>query len=363
MPLFEKVIAESVDQPGDLKDILGKKLRDKKLQEMDETTIERQVQAEQTKTAELAARQTEAEVRKTTAELSIADKVVPQGLWAVIAELLKDRNPNQPMTVQDMMKIMEFARSQQGEGAAEGPPDGMWGFLTAIMTNMNSHNQTTTPLELIQLIQSVSSMGQPQQPQPQNPVDQMVTIAQAFATMKSIFSPPQQQFPSGSQVTMPGGGVLTLEELKDFQNHSFNLEMRKIDHDEKVKNFQTARQVAPGVIPAITELAQALRKGGMPDQNQKRKQIDTQQREQLPSPRNQQGDFQLVQCPDCNLQFGVPAELDIEKVDITCPACAVVALNLKGETDAQKPTEDNSQKQSAVGQGEDQGSDKHYAQE
>lgn len=343
MPLFDKVIQESGEQSGDLQSILSRKIRDKKLQEMDDITIERQVQAEQTKTAEMAARQTEAEVRKTNAEISIADKFMPQGMWTLMAELLKDRNPNQPMTVQDMMAILDYAKSQQGDPGAppQTPPDGMWGFLTAIMQNNISSNQSTSPVELVQLIQTISSMGR-QQAAPESAGSELANMVNIFSTMKSLFAPAQSQVPSGTQISMPGGGTLSLDELLKFQDHSFNLEMKKVDHDEKVKNFQTAREVAPQLIPAITEVAQALRQSGKPEAKRERVQKKV---EELPARQNN-GGFQLVICPDCNFQFGVPAGLDLDKVDITCPVCAVTALNLrKGEVNDQKSLQNSSQEQ------------------
>lgn len=363
MPLFEKVIAEAGDNPGELKDILSRKIRDKKLAEMDDSSVERQVQAERTKTAELEAREVEAGVRKTTAELSVADKLVPQGMWGLITEVLKDRNPQQPMTVQDMLAIMEYAREQQGGGVQEGPPDGMWGFLTAIMGNMANNNQTTTPTELIQLIQTVNAMGHQQQ-QPQNPMSQMMEMVQAFTAMKGLFGAPAQQGPTGTMVGMPGGGVMPLEDLLKYQDHSFNLELRKQDHQEKIENYRAVRENAPTAIQAITEIAQSIRLGGgkpgQQKQEQELQQIEDKrpQKEQL-SPGSQQGAIQPVQCPDCKLQFSVPAELDLSKIDITCPVCAVLALKSKGEADnAQKSSQDNSQEQGSGQQAEDQGGDR-----
>lgn len=353
MPLFDKVIAESSDQPADLKDVLARKMRDKKMAEMDETTIERQVQAERTKTAELEARQTEAEVRKTTAELSVADKLIPQGMWAVIGELLKDRNPNQPMTVQDFLAVMEYAQAQQGGGGQEGPPDGMWGFLTAIMSNMHNNNQTTTPMELIQLIQTVSAMGHQQQA-PASPTNQLLEMVQAFGALKGLFSSPAPQVAPGTSLAMPGGGAIPLEDFMKYMDHNFNLQMKGEEFRNKMENAKTVREQAPGAIAAITEIAQALRSGGIKNEQKQVKDTPVRKDQMLPPPPVPDG-MQMLGCPDCHLQFAVPADLDLNKVDVTCPQCAVVALKIREEENVRKHKEADGQEQGDGQQVEDTG--------
>src|SRR4030042_3535532 len=114
MPIFDKVVAEA-NGKVELKDVLSAKIRDRKLQDLDEVAVERQVQTERTKAAEPEAKEGEAQARKINAETTIAEKVAPPGMWGLITEILKDRNPQAPMTIQDMMTIMEYARSQQAQ--------------------------------------------------------------------------------------------------------------------------------------------------------------------------------------------------------------------------------------------------------
>lgn len=323
MPLFEKVIQESATSK-DLKNVLSEKLREQKMREMDEAAVDRTVQQERTKEAELIAREEQAKQRQVEAQVSIADKYMPQGMWGFLGELLKGKSPQQALTVQDMLSLLEYAKGQQVQ-AVDQPSEGMWGFLGAMITQMSQGNKQVTPLEIIDVVHKLSP---PPQSQQVNPLNSALEIINAFAALKNVFSPPQAN-PSSSLISLPGGAAIPLDQLMAFQNHSFNLELKKGDFEEKMKNAESVRKNIPAAIEGIKELAQAIRTAPPAIAEKSRAEI-----------KGERPVGQDMNCPECGLIFTLPASFDGE---VVCPSCASKAIKEAEAANAAKHAQERSQ--------------------
>lgn len=307
--IFDKVIQQASRSRPDLKNTLAQTIRERKITELDEATIDRNVQAEKTKVSELEAKEVEAQSRKVAAEANIMDKYMPAGMFQFFGELLKDRNPNSPMTVDDMIRLMEFTKASQETGQQqELPTDGMWGFLTAMITNMAANNQTTTPMELVDTILKVNALVHPEQQQQQGSFfSQFTEFAGAMQTFKDMFAPAQQNNNNDSSlIGLPGGGALPLDDLIKLQNHGYDLQIRREDHMEKIKNYESVRENTPKFVDALSEFAASMRgQGKNPAETGNQKKL---------------AQVQEFTCPDCGMAFAIPAGIDAE---IGCPRCTM----------------------------------------
>lgn len=362
--IFDKVVQESSGKSVDLKTSLEEKLRQRKMQEMDDAVIESTVQATRTRTADLEAKEVEAQSRKVNAEASIMDKFMPQGVWALLAEVLKNKGPQENLTVQDMLTILEYARGQEGTGPpADQPSEGMWGFLSTMMTTLMAQNKTTTPLELVQTMQTLSSMNQPPAPQSGGMFAQLTEFANLAQTFRTLFGPaPNQNGNPAALVEMPGGGHMTLEQIMQWQNHGFDLQLKRDEHDEKIKNWQAARENAPGFIDAIKEFAATLRGEVETKPGSGAKRIYYEPHGKKPSEKEvinrvgKQAEMQELQCPDCKLPFSLPADVDEE---VACPRCSMTILKrLEAAGNAGKLNPEGGKGESLSEQGEDKGGSK-----
>lgn len=354
MPIFDKVIQETGNRETDLKVSLEDKLRQQKMRELDEAAIDGTVQATRTKTAEMEAREIEAQGRKVSAEANMMEKIMPSGVWGLLTEVLKDKNPQSPMTVQDMLTILEYARGQQDGGqGAEQPSEGMWGFLSTMMTSTMTQNKSITPLELVQSIAQLNAMMQPQQQQQGGLMSQLTEFANIAQTFRGLFGPSQDANPA-SMVDMPGGGRMTLEQLMSWQDHNYNLQVKRDEHSEKMKNWATARESAPSFIDAVKEFATSLRGEMQPKikTGADTKKVSTESSKVKVE--GKQLEKQEMQCTDCGLPFSLPADID---EDVACPRCSMQVLKrLEDASNAGKTDQGGSESEGPGGQGGDTGS-------
>lgn len=350
MAIFPKVVQESGGEV-DLKASLEQKLRQNKIRELDEAAVETNVQSLRTKTAEMEAKEVEAQSRKVNAESSMMDKFMPTGVWHLLTEVLKDKNPQAPMTVQDMLTILEYARGQQAEAPAESPSEGMWGFLATMITQMTAQNKSISPLELIQTMQQVNMAMQPQQQGSGGMLSQFTEMATLMQTMKSLFTPAQGQNGNPSAlIGMPGGGAIPLNDLISWQEHGFNLQLKRDEHDEKMKNFQAVRENTPAAIKAISDFAMALRGEGEKPETGKKETIQPKGKKE---PAEGKPETQEMTCPDCNMTFSIPAGIEGE---VVCPKCSMQVFQRMEEANAGKTDQGEGQGKGPGKQGKHQGS-------
>lgn len=348
MPIFPKVIQETGGKNVDLKTSLEERLKAHKLRELDEAAIETNVQSSKTKTAELEAKEVEAQSRKVSAEANIMDKFMPQGIWSLLSDVLKDKNPQAPMTVEDMLTIMEYARGQQGAPQAEQPTEGMWGFLSTMMERMVGGDKTTTPLELIETIGKVNSMMHP--PQQQGSVfSQFTEFANLMTTMKQLFAPAQSSNPL-DLVNMPGGGAMSFQNLLEWQKQGFDLQLKRDEFEEKRQSFKTARENVPEFLETFREFIDAIRgekpksSGDIGKKVSKTKQLKEEKEE-----------TQELICPDCKMPFAIPAGIE---GNVGCPRCTMQVLErLEATKNAGENDTSRGKSTDAGKQGEDTGLD------
>ena len=294
MPLFEKIIEESKGGSNKADETLQDKIRRQKIHEVDETTADRIIQAERTKEAELLGREAEGHRRVADAQASIMDRAMPQAAWGFFAELLKDRNPQSPMTVEDMLRILDYSRGQ--ETGPEQPPDGIYGVLTALITQMGTNRQQVTPLELIQAIQAMTP------PNTQgSQLSQLGELATAFSVLKNAFvpqlsSPPQQGFPSqgvdaqgnpvGPVFNLPIPSIVDIVKLDREQKR----EDRKVEMWEGIADV--IKREAPRAAGALER--QGQRRAGKGDKGA------------APEIEQAAQDMTFQTCSDCGTVMGIP---------------------------------------------------------
>ncbi len=281
MAILPKVVQQAAGRGGqvELKTSMEEKIRRNKMVEMDEATSERVTQSEKTKTAELEARGVEAESRKVNAEVSMAERVTPPSLITAFVDLLKDRervNPQQTMTTKDVLEVMDYAKNLTAPaGGAEQPPDGVYGVITALITQMGQNK----PISTLELIQTFQQMNQSMVPQQGSQASQMTEMFNLFTTMRNSFAPPPViQAAPGIPVQPtdaagnPVGGAINLPfpQLTELIKTTQDIRHGEERHQQTMEILGTLRKELPRIVSAgerqmkLSEKRQGKKPAGTP---------------------------------------------------------------------------------------------------
>ena len=328
MPLFEKIIEQGKGGTKSADETLQDKIRKQKMSEMDEAAADRIAQGERTREAELAGREAEGHKKVADAQASILDRAMPQAAWTFFGELLKDRNPQSPMTVEDMLRVLDYSKSLQS-GPSEQPPDGVYGVLTALITQMGQNRQQISPLELIQAMQA---MNPPTQGTQGSQLSEMLTN---FALMKNLSASPAPPSasepgllvqPTDSQGRPMGGAIsMPIPALTELFKTNMEIQHSQERHQQSMGLIESLRKEFPRIISAAER---QLGKGeGPAPKGRGSKQQGDQAQEPVQMP--------MVQCPHCSIQFGVPPGMK----DVLCPSPACPSNQQRREQPEEIPPE------------------------
>ncbi len=299
------------------RDTLTEVIRKKRLADVDEATADRISQEERTKRMESEAKEAEAGSRKMNAEMAVAERATPPSLVNALIDVLKDRG-QQTVSSKEVLEIMDYTKGLVAPGGPEQPPDGMWGFLTALIAGQG--NKQFNPMELAEFIQKMQQTQQSAQSRG-SLVEQIVALVPVIGTavdaLRKILVP--QATGQGSMINI-GQGSLPFKDLQEWTQQQFDLTIRAEEFKETRENWRAARENLPKAIDMLNNMADRF--GGVqskPGQGAQGGLAETKPevvRQEMVIPPG----MQRVHCNDCNNDFCLPAE--IPAPEIACPVCA-----------------------------------------
>ena len=145
---------------------------------------------------------------------------------------------------------------------------------------------------------------------PVSPSSWLVDTVGAIEKLRGLFAPPAAPA-SPFPVKIGEGQIIEWENLKNFVDHQFNLQIKREDHEEKKANVKAARENAPALVKTLGDIAMALK--GTPSESSK---------EKGPSQ-----NLRRFVCPFCNLEYDLPADI----TEAACPRCAVQQMKAMQE--------------------------------
>ena len=322
MGIFDTVIDRAKKTRVSAQDTFDEEIRRSKLRQLQGAETEKVLLENEAKIADLEAKKAGSQEKKVSAEVGIMEKMMPTGMWTAFIELLKNRNPQEQMSVKDILELVSQVKEMTASSPEEQPSQGIYTVLNTLITNMGS--QRIGPLELVEFMERMRALQGAGVPVKSN-TEQFKDFLEIFEKMKALQSPPPQQ---GTMLSGPGG-QMALDDAMKWTDHVLGMEQTRQDFEDKRANMKAVRENAPRAMDIIQEAIRNMRGEGGTGKGGK----------EVGSP-NLPPNVVEGNCPECHLKFWVPASEDNTRV--ACPKCSgklVEALEEQERKRKVKPAE------------------------